>query len=199
MNHGFFNTTQQVSVNPCTGRAPFHQGKRKHGRANPNLKQLWSFFSTSEGLFTWSGCLKVRPLTRSTTRRFLQTFVNGWEEEEDLKCGRTAYGFFTKTTRRHTTPCLSRLFDETQDHRVGTSTVLTWPSPMRLLFPKIKSALKGTGFESVYAVKAKATELMNKLSEDDLQQHCFQQWKIRMERCRNRGGKYIEGDNISIV
>jgi len=27
-----------------------------------------------------------------------------------LKCGRTAHGFFTKTTRRHTTPCLSRFF-----------------------------------------------------------------------------------------
>ena len=58
--------------------------------------------------------------------------------------------------------------------------------------------LKGTRFESVDAVKAKATELMNKLSEDDLQ-HCFQQWKIRMERCRDRGGEYTEGDNISIV
>jgi len=34
----FFNTTQIVSANPCTGRAPVHQGKRKHGRANPNLK-----------------------------------------------------------------------------------------------------------------------------------------------------------------
>jgi len=42
------------------------------------------------------------------------------------------------------------------------------------LFPKIKSALKGTRFESIDAVKANATELMNKLSEDDLQ-HCFQQ------------------------
>ena len=66
------------------------------------------------------------------------------------------------------------------------------------LFPKIKSALKGTRFESVDAVKAEATELMNKLSEDDLQ-HCFQQWKIRMELCRDRGGEYIEGDNITIV
>jgi len=52
-------------------------------------------------------------------------------------------------------------------------------------------------FVSVDAVKAKATELMNKLSEDDLQ-HWFQQWKIRMERCRDRGGEYIEGDSISI-
>ena len=91
------------------------------------------------------------------------------------------------------------VFDEAQDHSVGTYIVLTWPSPMWLiLFPKIKSAFKGTRFESVDAVKVKATELMNKLSEDDLQ-HCFQQWKIRMERCRDRGGEYIEGDNISIV
>ena len=67
-----------------------------------------------------------------------------------------------------------------------------------LLFSNTKSALKGTRFESVVAVKAKATELMNKLSEYDLQ-HCFQQWKTRMERCRDRGEEYIEGDNNSIV
>jgi len=67
-----------------------------------------------------------------------------------------------------------------------------------LSFTKIKSALKGTSFESIDAVMAKAMELMNKLSEDNLQ-HCFQQWKIRMERCRDRGAEYIEGDNISIV
>jgi hypothetical protein len=66
------------------------------------------------------------------------------------------------------------------------------------LFPKIKAALKGTRFESVDAVKAKATEVMKKLSEKDLQ-HCFQQWKIRMELCRGWGGNHFEGDNISIV
>ena len=65
------------------------------------------------------------------------------------------------------------------------------------LFPKIKPALKGTRFEPVDAVKAKATEVMNELSEDD-RQHCFQQWKIHIERCRDRGGEYIEGD-ISFV
>jgi len=53
-----------------------------------------------------------------------------------------------------------------------------------ILFPELKSALKGSRFESIGAVKAKATELMNKLSEDDLQ-HCFQQWKIRMGHCRD--------------
>ena len=66
------------------------------------------------------------------------------------------------------------------------------------LFPKINSALKGTRFESVDAVKAKATQLLNSLTQNDLQ-HCFQQWKIRMERWRDRGGDYIKGDNISIV
>ena len=63
------------------------------------------------------------------------------------------------------------------------------------LFPKIKSALKGTRFESVDALKAKATQLLNSLTQDDLQ-HCSQQWKIRMERFRDRGGDYNEGDNI---
>ena len=66
------------------------------------------------------------------------------------------------------------------------------------LFPEIKSALRGTRFESIDTVKAKGTELMNKLSEDGLQ-HCFQQWKIHMEWCRDRGGEYIEGGAISIV
>jgi hypothetical protein len=42
------------------------------------------------------------------------------------------------------------------------------------LFPETKSAVKGIMFEPVDAVEVKATELMNKPSEDKLQ-HCFQQ------------------------
>jgi hypothetical protein len=66
------------------------------------------------------------------------------------------------------------------------------------LFPKFKSALKGTRVEFVDAVKAKAIGVMKKLSEKDLQ-HCFQQWKICMELSRDCGGDHFEGDNISIV
>ncbi|KAJ8942334.1 hypothetical protein NQ318_005326 [Aromia moschata] len=47
--------------------------------------------------------------------------------------------------------------------------------------------LKGRRFESVEAVKAKATKVLNQLTEADFQ-HCFQQWKSRMERCRDRQG-----------
>ncbi|KAJ8959210.1 hypothetical protein NQ318_022472 [Aromia moschata] len=47
--------------------------------------------------------------------------------------------------------------------------------------------LKGTRYESVEAVKAKATEVLNQLTEADLQ-HCFQQWKSRVERGRDRQG-----------
>ncbi|PNF25994.1 hypothetical protein B7P43_G06385, partial [Cryptotermes secundus] len=68
------------------------------------------------------------------------------------------------------------------------------------LFHCLKAKLRGCRFqfESVDAVKAKATQLLKSITQDDLQ-HCFQQWKIRMERCRDRGGDYIEGDNISTV
>lgn len=27
--------------------------------------------------------------------------------------------------------------------------------------------------------------------------YCFEQWKIRLERCRDGEGKYIEGDEIN--
>ena len=43
------------------------------------------------------------------------------------------------------------------------------------LFRKIKTAIKGTRFVSADAVKAKATHLLNSLTQDDLQ-HCYQQW-----------------------
>ena len=62
------------------------------------------------------------------------------------------------------------------------------------LFPKVKSALKGTRFESIEAVKKRAARVLKELTEEDFQ-HCFEQWKIRMERCRDRGGVYIKGDN----
>ncbi|KAJ8960408.1 hypothetical protein NQ318_013688 [Aromia moschata] len=42
----------------------------------------------------------------------------------------------------------------------------------------VKSALTGR-FESVEAVKAKAAEVLNQLTEADFQ-HWFQQWKRRM-------------------
>ena len=60
------------------------------------------------------------------------------------------------------------------------------------LFPKIKSGLKGTRFESVDAVKKQVTQLMYNLSEKDLQ-HYFQQWMIHMKRFRDREGDYFEG------
>jgi hypothetical protein len=65
------------------------------------------------------------------------------------------------------------------------------------LFPKIKSILKGTRFESMEEVKRKSAELLNALTKEDFQ-HCFDQWKKRMERCVARGGEYIEGEH-SIV
>ncbi|KAJ8963123.1 hypothetical protein NQ318_018588 [Aromia moschata] len=50
----------------------------------------------------------------------------------------------------------------------------------------------------VEAVKAKAMEVLNKLTEGDFQ-HCFQQWKSRTERYRDRQGEYIEGEKVATV
>ncbi|PNF22126.1 hypothetical protein B7P43_G06802 [Cryptotermes secundus] len=48
------------------------------------------------------------------------------------------------------------------------------------IFPKIKSVLKGTHFLPVEDVKAKTTEILNSLSESDLQ-NCFERWQHRIQ------------------
>ncbi|KAJ8958030.1 hypothetical protein NQ318_002034 [Aromia moschata] len=55
--------------------------------------------------------------------------------------------------------------------------------------------LKGTRFESVEAVKSKAMEVLNQLTEADFQ-HCSQQWKSRMERCRGRKGSTLKAKKL---
>jgi transposase len=52
-------------------------------------------------------------------------------------------------------------------------------------FPKIKSVLKGTHFLSAEDVKAKTMEILNSLSESDLQ-NCFERWQHRMQLCELR-------------
>ena len=61
------------------------------------------------------------------------------------------------------------------------------------LFPKIKSVLKGTHFVSVENVKAKTAEILNSLTENDLQD-CFEHWQHRMQLCVNSEENYFEGD-----
>jgi hypothetical protein len=125
--------------------------------------------------------------------------MNGWEE----KAWNVEEGLMDSSPRQRDdtqrTVC-QEVSGEAKDPRVGTSTLLTWRSPCDFFISKDQSALKGTRYrnESVDAVKAKATKVMKKLSEKGLQ-HCFQQWKIRMELCRGRGGDHFEGDNIPIV
>ncbi|KAJ8952128.1 hypothetical protein NQ318_018464 [Aromia moschata] len=52
--------------------------------------------------------------------------------------------------------------------------------------------------ESLEAVKAKAMEILNQLTEADFQYY-FQQWKSRMERCSDHQEEIIEGEKVVAV
>jgi len=63
------------------------------------------------------------------------------------------------------------------------------------LFTKKKTELKGTRIESVKAIKLKATEILNKLTQEDFL-HYFTQWNIRIWS----GVEIAKGkNNVSIV
>jgi len=51
-------------------KSPSSPRQKKAQQSKSKFKAMIIVFSTSEGLFTWIGCLKVRPLTSPTTRRF---------------------------------------------------------------------------------------------------------------------------------
>ncbi|KAJ8960622.1 hypothetical protein NQ318_013914, partial [Aromia moschata] len=56
--------------------------------------------------------------------------------------------------------------------------------------------LKGTRFESVEAVKAKAKEVLNQLTETT-SSTAFNNGKVVWELCRDRQGEYIEGEKVA--
>jgi hypothetical protein len=116
-------------------------------------------------------------------------------EHCNLKCGRTARGFFTMTTH-----CLSRCFwRNTRSPCLNIHpTHLTLASCDFFFIYKDQVCIKRNPFQVRRCSEGKVTAVMKMLSEKDLQ-HCFQQWKIRMEWCMVRGGDHFEGDNISIV
>ena len=133
MNHGFSNMTQKVSASPCTGGALVHQAKRKHGRANPNLKQWWLFFrhlrDCSHGLGAW-GSDSYPGLLQGGCDKPL------WIGEKKKTCNveERLMGFSPRHCAGTQCPVCLDIFDEAQDHRVRTSTILTWPSSMWLFF-----------------------------------------------------------------
>ncbi|KAJ8946216.1 hypothetical protein NQ318_013027 [Aromia moschata] len=97
--------------------------------------------------------------------------------------------------------CLShtQVFEWFKRFKEGRETTKDDPRPGRHSTSKnertktlkklVKSAMKEARFECVEAVNAKATEVLNQLTEADFQQ-CFQQWKSRMEWCRDRQGQH---------
>lgn len=61
----------------------------------------------------------------------------------------------------------------------------------------MKSTLKETHFQSVDEVKLKTADLLKRVSADDLH-HCFEQWKIRTQRCIDRGRDTLKEIQINL-
>ncbi|KAJ4450406.1 hypothetical protein ANN_01830 [Periplaneta americana] len=61
------------------------------------------------------------------------------------------------------------------------------------LFPKLKTPLKGSRFESREEIMRNATTELNTIPKEDFQR-CLRQWKDRWAKCVQAQGAYFEGD-----
>ncbi|KAJ8948492.1 hypothetical protein NQ318_000029, partial [Aromia moschata] len=117
-----------------------------------------------------------------------------------VKLGKTFTEAYAMSKEVYGIECLSRtqVFEWFKRFKEGRETPKDDPRPGRIetLKKLVKSALKGTRFECVEAIKAKAMKGLNQLTEADFQ-HCFQQWRSCMERCRDHQGEYNEGEKVA--
>ncbi|XP_052756943.1 ATP-dependent DNA/RNA helicase DHX36-like [Galleria mellonella] len=65
------------------------------------------------------------------------------------------------------------------------------------LFPKTKSVVKGTHFESITDIQAAVTRVLADIPVEAFQK-CYEAWKTRWNRCIAAQGDYFEGDGRSI-
>jgi len=66
----FFQYDPESKHQSMHWKSPSSPRQKKARQSTSKFKAMMIIFSTSERLFMWIGCLKVRPLTRFTTRRF---------------------------------------------------------------------------------------------------------------------------------
>ncbi|XP_066258179.1 histone-lysine N-methyltransferase SETMAR-like [Euwallacea similis] len=65
------------------------------------------------------------------------------------------------------------------------------------LSPKLKNYLKGTHFGTLQNIKTAVTDQLKAIPVSEFQ-HCYADWKDRLQRCVASQGSYFEGDNIKL-
>ena len=65
------------------------------------------------------------------------------------------------------------------------------------LFPKLKNHLKGNHFGTVKNIQTAVTDQLKVIPVSEFQ-HCYEEWKKRLQHCVASEGSYFEGDNIEL-
>jgi len=63
------------------------------------------------------------------------------------------------------------------------------------LFPRLKKHLKRRHFVALENIQETVTDQMKAIPVSEFQ-HCYEEWKDRLQRCVAPQGSYFEGDNV---
>lgn len=65
------------------------------------------------------------------------------------------------------------------------------------LFPRLKIHLKGHHFGTLENIAKAVTDQLKAIPVSEFQ-HCYEEWKNRLQRCVASQGNYFEGDNVEL-
>ena len=98
----------------------------------------------------------------------------------------------------HTALVLLDYFVKNSKHIVPQSPYSSDFAPCDFwLFPKLKTPLRGTRFESIDEIKAESKKALMAIPKKDYLA-CFEDWKTRWNKCISLRGDYIKGEKIGL-
>lgn len=170
----FLCITLKPSANPCNGKNLAHQGKKKSTVEQSKFKTVMIIIFDNQGCF-WN--CKSDILQRSFDHSLWTS------SKKKLK------SFMYPSLRR----CIVNqdFLDKRGIPVLGAATLISWPCSS-WLFCCLKSRLHWRVLRLWTVWRNKRWIWWRPFQKNDLQ-HCFKQWKIHMERCRDRGAVYDVG------
>lgn len=175
-------------------KAPASPRMKKAKMSKFEFKVTFIVFFDIKGIVMTEWVLEDKTVTHTDSLKVLATF------QKQVRVKRPEI-WKNKTWFLHHNNALTHTLSVKRYLATGSIPILKHPSYSPdlapsdyFLYPKIKSALKGTRFKTTEEMKQKSAELLNTLTKEDFQ-YCFTQWKKRMEQCVAMKGEFVEGDH----
>ena len=187
--HGCTDTMSKWKSNHRSGCQKCRRDQKKHAKCIHTSRWCWRYFFILRVLFAMSFYHKAGQSIRSIIWKLCNVFMRQSGKKDWCVAGESMDAPTWQCALTFIVPC-PWLLGQTCNDCPSTASILSRSRTSWLLFPKLKSTLKGRRFESIEAIKKNSLAHLRSIPKTAFQE-CFRTW-------RNAGsGAYrVEGSTL---